>query len=77
MIHKPRLQEYYRRFDAGDLVFMPTNPGVEERYGDAVVSRSFIKKHWAPWFKVIDYVDKPKQFWQAVLVVQRTRTQWS
>jgi SAM-dependent methyltransferase len=74
MMHKPRLPEYYRSFDAGGLVFMPTNPGVEERYGDAVVPLSYIKKQWAPYFKVIDYVDKPQQFWQAVLVVQRTKT---
>ena len=75
-MHRERLPGYYRDFDAGRFVFMPTNPGAEERYGDAVVPLSYIKKHWAPFFEVLDYVDKPKQFWQAVLVVRRTRAAW-
>jgi SAM-dependent methyltransferase len=75
--HKPRVAEFYRSFDGGDLVFMPTNPGVEDTYGDAVVPISFVKERWAPYFKVIKYTEDPRRFWerskfwQAVLVVQR------
>jgi SAM-dependent methyltransferase len=75
-VHKPRLGEYYRLFDAGDLVFMPTNAGVEATYGDAVVPLSFVRANWSPWFEIIDYIDKPKKFWQAVLVVRRTAVPW-
>lgn len=72
LAHRECLPAYYRDFDAGKFVFMPTNAGAEERYGDAVVPLSYVKRHWAPHFEVLDYVDKPRQFWQAVLVVRRT-----
>jgi SAM-dependent methyltransferase len=70
--HKPNLPDYYREFDAGNLVFMPTNKGIEDFYGDAVVPLSYIEKNWSPHFEVINYLDDPDQFWQAVLVVRRT-----
>ena len=69
--HKPRLAEYYRQYDAGNLAFMPTNEGLEDRYGDAVVPTAFIKKNWVPYFTMRDYIDKQARFWQAVLVAQR------
>jgi SAM-dependent methyltransferase len=73
LAHRERLPGYYRDFDAGKFVFMPTNPGAEERYGDAVVPLSYVKQQWAPYFEVLDYVDNRWKFWQAVLVVRRTR----
>jgi len=69
--HKPRLDEFYKTFDSGSFVFMPTNEGSEESYGDAVVPLSFINREWSAYFKVRDYIDDPAQFWQAVLVAQR------
>lgn len=75
LAHRERLPDYYRAFDAGGFVFMPTNAGAEERYGDAVVPLSYVKRQWAPYFEVLAYVDKPRQFWQAVLVVRRTRVE--
>jgi hypothetical protein len=68
---KPRVADFRRSFDDGNLVFMTTNEDPEVTYGDAVVPVSYIKQHWAPYFKVIAYIDDPKKFWQAVLVVQR------
>lgn len=69
--HKPRVAEFHRTYDSGNLVFMPTNVGVEDTYGDAVVPLSFIQKEWSPYFKVNAFLDDPHKFWQAVLVVQR------
>lgn len=69
--HKPHLQEYYQRFDSGNLVFMPSNKGVEDTYGDAVVPLSFIKSKWSPFFDISEYLDDAGKFWQAVLVSQR------
>ncbi len=71
-VHRPRLPEYYDRFDSGELVFLPTEPGAETVYGDAVVPLSWMETHWAPYFEVVDYVDDPGRFWQAVAVVRRT-----
>ena len=68
---KPRIPEFLRSFDSGQLVFMPTNEGVEATYGDAVVPLSFIQEHWSPFFRVVSYIDDPRRFWQAVVVVER------
>ena len=70
-IHKPRIAEFRRAYDAGQLVFMPTNQGVEDTYGDAVTPPSFIEREWSPYFKMHTYLDDPQKFWQAVLIVQR------
>src|SRR5690606_23608689 len=35
LAHRAHLPDYYRAFDSGGFVFMPTNAGAEERYGDA------------------------------------------
>jgi len=69
--HKPRVTEFLQTYDSGNLVFMPTNKGVEDTYGDAVVPLSFIKREWGSYFKVCAYIDDPQKFWQAVLIVQR------
>jgi 2-polyprenyl-3-methyl-5-hydroxy-6-metoxy-1,4-benzoquinol methylase len=68
---KERVPELHASFDRGELVFLPTNEGVEATYGDAVVPLSFIREQWSPYFRVVDYIDDAKRFWQAVLVVQR------
>lgn len=70
--HKPRLREWNHDFDAGRFVFMPTNKGIEDVYGDAVVPLAFVETHWSPYFEILEYVDDASRFWQAVLVVRRT-----
>jgi hypothetical protein len=69
--HKPDVPRFYEDFDSGNMVFMPTNKGVEETYGDAVVPLPFIEREWSPYFKVHAYIDDPQIYRQAVLVVQR------
>ena len=69
--HKPRLTEYYQSYETGNLVFMPTNKGVEETYGDTVVPFSYIEREWGPYFEIRTYIDDPQKFWQAAVVVQR------
>lgn len=69
--HKPQVPEFKQAFDTGKLVFMQTNEGFEEIYGDAVVPLAFIEREWSPYFKILNYIDDPEQFWQAILVVQR------
>jgi SAM-dependent methyltransferase len=65
----PNAPEYFRTFDAGEIAFIPTNNS--DTYGDACVPASFIHKHWSEHFNVIQYLDDPSRFWQALLVVQR------
>jgi len=68
------VQGYYRAFDAGEIAYLPTGGGPilnSSVYGDAVVPLSYIKKKWAPYFEVKQYIDDRTQFWQAALAVQR------
>jgi hypothetical protein len=61
-------------FDAGNFVYLPTGGGdyrPKNTYGDAVVPIAFIEKHWSPYFDIVEYLDDPRSFWQAVLVVRR------
>jgi ubiquinone/menaquinone biosynthesis C-methylase UbiE len=71
----PKAKEFYRKFDAGEIVYLPTGGGdnlTPEVYGDAIVPLSFIKKKWKSFFGVKSYVDAPaKGLLQARLVVQR------
>lgn len=69
--HKPLVNNFYKDFDAGRFVFMPTNPGLESIYGDAVVPFSYIKAMWRKHFEIKTYLDDPDQFSQAVLIAQR------
>ena len=66
--------QFARTFDAGKFVYLPTGGGAyrdASTYGDAVVPLSFIEENWSQDFKIIDYIDDPARFWQAVLIVQR------
>jgi SAM-dependent methyltransferase len=59
------------RYDRGELVFLPTNPGHEDIYGDAIVPPQFIERHWSHAFDVKEYLDDLWKFRQAVVVLQR------
>lgn len=70
----PQIPELRKRFDRGEVAYLPTGGGPEldaSHYGDAVVPLSFIEQNWGPEFKVCDYIDDPIRFWQAVLILQR------
>lgn len=72
--YAPMADELYRKFDSGEIAYLPTGGGdilTTDVYGDAIVPLEYIRKNWAPHFVVKDYVDNPAQFWQAVLVVQK------
>ncbi|MDT9179482.1 MAG: class I SAM-dependent methyltransferase [Limnospira sp. PMC 1238.20] len=62
-------------YDSGDLVYLPTGGGAFREpnvYGDAVCPVSFLEKNWMPEFSVRSYIDDPKQFWQAAVILKRT-----
>jgi ubiquinone/menaquinone biosynthesis C-methylase UbiE len=72
--YAPLAEELYRKFDSGEIAYLPTGGGdilTTEVYGDAFVPLAYIQKNWSPHFAVKAYIDDPTQFWQAVLVVQR------
>ena len=69
-----RAEEFRSSYDRGDFVYLPTGGGAfrgPEDYGDALVPRSYLEAHWAPYFAIREYIDDPSRFWQAVVIAQR------
>ena len=65
---------FRRSYSEGKCVYLPTGGGdyrATDVYGDAVVPLKYVEQSWDKLFNIIDYIDNPKRFWQAVLVVQR------
>lgn len=61
-------------FDKGKLVYLPTGGGdyrAADIYGDAACPVQFMEKAWAPEFRVVEYTDDPRRFWQAAIALQR------
>jgi SAM-dependent methyltransferase len=70
------LEARKRELHANGLTYLPTGGGPyrpPETYGDTVVTRDFIKRCVAQYGDVLEVVDEPEKFWQAVVVVRRHR----
>lgn len=71
-----RVNDPRGQFTRRGFVFIPTNtppdqPWEDATYGDAVISPDYVRKHWAAWFSIHDYLDDQKRFEQAVVVCQK------
>lgn len=54
--------------------YLPTGGGQHlpaETYGDAITLPDYIERMWAPWFRVVEHIDDPEQFTQAVVTLER------
>jgi SAM-dependent methyltransferase len=59
------------RLQDSGFVYIPTrDDGAKEVYGDCVMTPAYVREHWGQWFEVIDYLDDPRRFWQAVVVAR-------
>jgi ubiquinone/menaquinone biosynthesis C-methylase UbiE len=61
------------RLESHGFVYIPQKEGGDgtgESYGDCVMTKAYVQEHWGPWFDIVDYVDDPKRFWQAVVVAR-------
>jgi GT2 family glycosyltransferase/ubiquinone/menaquinone biosynthesis C-methylase UbiE len=47
------------------FVFFPTNNGVT--YGDTVMSPRYVGEHWSSFFRILEFLDDPSRFVQAVV----------
>lgn len=66
--------EARRKAERGELVYLPTGGGnhrASDIYGDAVIPEIYARSRWAEYFEVIEYIDEPDKFWQAVVVARR------
>lgn len=51
------------------LVFLRTNNGTT--YGDTIMSPEFIDREWGKLFDVLEYLDEPRRFTQAVVTARK------
>jgi len=61
-------------FDEGKFCYLPTSGGEYREadvYGDAAVPRAYIEQHWQKYFRLVDYIDEPNRFWQALVIFQK------
>jgi SAM-dependent methyltransferase len=63
----PSLKE---TLDANGFVYIPTYGDRPETYGDSVSVPSYVRSHWSEFFEVLDYLDDPERFWQAVVTAR-------
>jgi SAM-dependent methyltransferase len=61
------------RLQSNGFVYIPQQEGGDgtgEMYGDCVMTQAYVRQHWGRWFDVVEYLDDPKRFWQAVVVAR-------
>lgn len=57
-------------YDAGELLFTPMSPATPH-YGEALIPRGYIERHWLRDFELVDFVDDRGFLPQAVFVLRR------
>lgn len=61
------------RLQSGGFVYIPQGDGVNEVYGDCVMTPAYARQHWGRHFEVIEFLDDPARFWQAVVTARKPR----
>ena len=64
----PRPDDALAAYDRGDYCFGTT--GMNEHYGNAVVSEAYVRARWTEYFQVLDYV-RPRSMPQTFIVCRR------
>ena len=70
-----KIPDLRKAYNKGEFVYLPTGGGdfrATDVYGDAIVPLKYVEQSWNKLFNIIDYIDDPNRFWQAVLVAQRS-----
>lgn len=62
-----------QRLHEKGFVYIPTGDGVNETYGDCVMTPAYARGHWGRYLEVLDFLDDPARFWQAVVVARKSR----
>ena len=70
----PKIDDALKDYQAGKFIYLPTGGGnhrPSETYGDAAVPLKWIEANWSQW-RVEEYIDDIRQFWQAVCALKRS-----
>jgi ubiquinone/menaquinone biosynthesis C-methylase UbiE len=55
------------------FVYIPDRDGLNETYGDCVMTPAYARSHWGQYLEVLEFLDDPSRFWQAVVVARKSR----
>jgi SAM-dependent methyltransferase len=56
------------RLQSDGFIYIPDGDGIDEVYGDCVMTSAYARAHWGRYFEIVDWLDDGKRFWQAVVV---------
>lgn len=73
--YQPQLPELRAKYAAGEYLYLVTNDAgslTSDVYGDAIIPRQWMERHWAPYLEIIRFDAAVPPISQAV-VVARTR----
>ena len=66
----PEPAKTLEEYDAGHFIYASTYE-TSDFYGEAVIPKSYVENVWTKYFNFRDFVDDPKQFSQALIVMQK------
>lgn len=61
-------------YDRGEYLYSATGGGAirtPDFYGEAVISETYVRKHWTPYLRLTRFVDDRAQLAQALIVMQK------
>ena len=61
------------RYEGGEFLHhSPAQPpSLSAHYGEAIIPRGFVIRHWTPLFRLVDFVDNAVRLPQALIVLQK------
>jgi SAM-dependent methyltransferase len=59
------------RLQSSGFVYIPDRDGVNEVYGDCVMTETYAREHWGKYFEIVDWLDDRRRFWQALVVARK------
>jgi SAM-dependent methyltransferase len=70
----PEFEKTLKEFAEGNFIYAATGGGdfrSSDFYGEAVIPKRYVESVWTKYFRFIDFIDDPKRFWQALIVMQK------
>ena len=61
------------RYEAGHFLHAApaARPNPQSHYGEAIIPRGYIVKHWASMFRLVEFLDNPARLPQVLVVLQK------
>ncbi len=72
--YKAELPALLKRYDKGEYLYLPTNDDPDftsDFYGDAVVPRAWMKKHWGKYIQLVEMIAAQEPVYQAIVIARK------